>query len=311
MLKLNKTIICLGFMLMFLVGNSYSTEISPLVDTDWLSKHLENNNVLVLDIRKHAQDFYKGHIPRAVLLEEPKITVHRDIGGKKLKGYLPDQNYFEEFLKLLGVNNNSHLILLSFVHGNKNTKYVTRLYWQLKVFGFDNVSILDGGFKKWASENRPVEKGSGRDVVKGDVKLSSLKIGMVYETDDILSFQKSKDNMLIDFRDFASYIGVKKSDDVLDYGHISGAYAVPEELFFNDDGTFITQEKIKGVISALNISLSKPIAIYCNTGNHATEGWFIFHELLSKADLYVYDGSLMEWTNLGHKLVKYKMDNYD
>mgnify|MGYP005853964619 CR=1 FL=1 len=301
MLKLNKTIVCLGFMLMFSVGNSYSTEISPLVDTDWLSKNLENNNVLVLGIRKQAQDFYKGHIPRAVLVKEPKMAVYRDIGGKKLRGYLPDQNYFEEFLKLLGVNNNSHLILLSFVHGNKNTKYVTGLYWQLKVFGFDNVSILDGGFKKWASENRPVEKGSGRDVVKGGVKLISPKIGMVYETDDILSFQKSKDNMLIDFRDFASYIGVKKSDDVLDYGHISGAYAVPEELFFNEDGT---------VISALNISLSKPIAIYCNTGNHATEGWFIFHEVLSKPDIYVYDGSLMEWTNLGHKLVKYKMDNY-
>lgn len=77
---------------------------------------------------------------------------------------------------MLGVNDNSHFILLGFVHGNKNTKYVTRLYWQLKVFGFDNVSILDGGFKKWASENRAVQKGLGRDVVKGDIKLIGKKL---------------------------------------------------------------------------------------------------------------------------------------
>lgn len=109
---------------MLLVGNSYSTEISPLVDTYWLSKNLENNNVLVLDLRKHAQDFYKGDIPRGVLVEEPKIKVHRDIGGKKLKGYLLYQNYFEEFLKLLCIHNNSNLILFSFVYRNKNTKHV-------------------------------------------------------------------------------------------------------------------------------------------------------------------------------------------
>lgn len=310
MLKCKNVAFVLFFAVVLSV-NLFAGEIRPIVDTEWVNSHIQDSSLVLIDVRKQSQDYYKGHIPGAVLVEEPKMTVRKTVAGKELKGYLPGKEYFETFLKSLGVSDNSYLVLYSSVHGNKNTKYVTRLYWQLKVFGFDKVSIIDGGFKKWVMENRPVEKGAGRQPVSGTVRLKDPDRNMVYDTQNVIDFMKDNKNLLVDFRDFASYLGSKKSDDVLDYGHIPSGYAMPEELFFNDDGTFVSVGKIKGLASALNISPDKTIAIYCNTGNHAAEGWFILHELLGKEDVKLYDGSLTEWTNLGHKLVKYRVDNYD
>src|ERR1700733_10850631 len=157
-----------------------------LVETEWLAQNLNNPDVLVLDCTTHLipdpkityqvvpgrEDFEKGHIPGAQfvdMLRDVSDTSHR----LRFMRQAPED--FAAAMRGFGVNNRSRVVAYS----TANAWWATRLWWLLRVFGFDNAAVLDGGWQKWTREDRPVETGPATPRSPGDFVVREVRDLMV------------------------------------------------------------------------------------------------------------------------------------
>src|SRR5256884_8750520 len=125
-----------------MVENGYAKPV--LVATDWLAEHLNDSNVVVSEVDENPDLYDEGHIPGAVKLhwqEDLQDPVERD---------LVEKDEFERLLGSLGIGNETTLV----VYGDKNNWFAAYAYWYLKIYGHDDVRILDGGRQKWIDEGR-------------------------------------------------------------------------------------------------------------------------------------------------------------
>src|ERR671930_2727804 len=125
-----------------MAGNGYAKPV--LVTTDWLADHLRDQGLVVAEVDENPDLYDEGHIPGAVKLhwrEDLQDPVERD---------LVDQEEFERLLGSLGIGNDTTLVL----YGDRNNWFAAYAYWYLKIYGHDDVRILDGGRQKWIDEGR-------------------------------------------------------------------------------------------------------------------------------------------------------------
>jgi thiosulfate/3-mercaptopyruvate sulfurtransferase len=122
--------------------NGYAKPV--LVTTEWLAEHLNDESVVVGEVDENPDLYDAGHIAGAVKLhwrDDLQDPVERD---------LVDKPTFERLLSERGISNDSTLVL----YGDKNNWFAAYAYWYLKIYGHEDVRILDGGRQKWTDEGR-------------------------------------------------------------------------------------------------------------------------------------------------------------
>src|SRR5437588_12249257 len=122
--------------------NGYAKPV--LVATDWLGEYLNDPNVVVAEDDENPDLYDESHIPGAVKLhwrDDLQDPVERD---------LVEKDEFERLLGVRGVGNDTTLV----VYGDKNNWFAAYAYWYLKIYGHEDVRILDGGRQKWIDEGR-------------------------------------------------------------------------------------------------------------------------------------------------------------
>src|SRR5437870_12068251 len=125
-----------------MTDNGYAKAV--LVTTDWLAEHLSDSNVVLAEVDENPDLYDESHIPGAVKLhwrEDLQDPVERD---------LVEKDAFERLMGRLGISNDATLVL----YGDKNNWFAAYAYWYLKIYGHDDVRILDGGRQKWIDEGR-------------------------------------------------------------------------------------------------------------------------------------------------------------
>src|ERR671927_11256 len=123
-------------------GNGYAKPV--LVTTEWLAEHLEDENVAVAEVDENPDLYDEGHIRGAVRLhwrDDLQDPVERD---------LIERVEFEQLMGRLGISNDTTVVL----YGDKNNWFAAYAYWYLKIYGHEDVRILDGGRQKWIDEGR-------------------------------------------------------------------------------------------------------------------------------------------------------------
>jgi thiosulfate/3-mercaptopyruvate sulfurtransferase len=139
-----------------------------LVDTAWLAQHLNDPNVRVVDIRNRG--YGDGHIPEAVFVDSNWIR-----NPKAPPTFLPTPQEFEALMSRLGISNNTRVI----AYDERGGIYAARLWWILNYYGHSNVALLDGGWVKWAAEQRatnitvPAPAAAAFKVRPGTVKVAT------------------------------------------------------------------------------------------------------------------------------------------
>src|SRR5215212_506007 len=147
-------------------SRSSMQNFDPLVTTDWLADHLQDDNVRVVDIRGYvkktdlgegrqkaeylgARDEYDdAHVPGAVYADwTSDITDPED----PVSAQVAPSNRFAEAMGSLGIGDDTHVVIYDHAGG----QFATRLWWALTYYGHDRVFVLDGGWKKWTAEDRP------------------------------------------------------------------------------------------------------------------------------------------------------------
>src|SRR3984885_13356877 len=165
-----------------------------LVETDWLAAHLGDSKLVVLDCTTHLipdpkitytvkpgrEDFENGHIPGAQFIDlQADLS---DNGGIRLRFMLPPRAEFAASMRRFGVSDDSKVVTYS----TANPQWATRVWWVLRVYGFDNAAVLNGGFQKWTTEGREVETGPAKPRPAGHFTKRTAK-KLMADKNDVLA----------------------------------------------------------------------------------------------------------------------------
>jgi thiosulfate/3-mercaptopyruvate sulfurtransferase len=266
---------------------------SVLVSTDWLAEHLGDENVVVAEVDEAPELYDEGHIPGAVKLhwrEDLQDPVERDI---------VDRETFERLLGSKGIGSSTTVV----VYGDKNNWFAAYAYWYLKIYGHEDVRVLDGGRQKWIDEGRELtteEPSPEPATYSADERDESIR---AYR-DQVRDWLGATERALVDVRSPGEYAGDLISPPGYEQegaqraGHIPSAVSIPWASAVADDGTFKSADELRELYAGKNVTADKEVTAYCRIGERSAHTWFVLRELLGFERVRNYDGSWTEWGNL-------------
>ncbi len=260
-----------------------------LVDADWAVAHLDDPKVVFVEVDEDADAYGVNHIRGAVGLNWRKDLqdgLRRDVISKEA---------LETLLSAKGISNDDTIVL----YGGNNNWFAAYAYWYLKLYGHQDVRLLDGGRKKWELD--------GRELVSNDTVRPATNY-----------VAKPQDHSLRAFRDdvlkaigVAGLVDVRSPDEFAGRllapahlpqevsqvpGHIPTASNIPWSKTANEDGTFKTNEELAALYEGAGVNLDNDVIAYCRIGERSSHSWFVLKELLGVKNVRNYDGS---WTEYG------------
>jgi thiosulfate/3-mercaptopyruvate sulfurtransferase len=260
-----------------------------LVSADWADDNLETAGVVFVEVDEDTAAYDGGHIAGAVKLDwktELQDQVRRDFVSKE---------QFEALLSAKGIGNDDTVVL----YGGNNNWFAAYAYWYFKLYGHDNVKLLDGGRKKWELDGRELSKDSvSRSATSYTAKDQNTSI-RAFRDEAIAAIGVQN---LIDVRSPDEFSGKLLAPAHLPQeqsqraGHIPTALNVPWSKAANEDGTFRSDDELRALYNEVGIDDAKDTIAYCRIGERSSHTWFALHELLGFANVKNYDGS---WTEYG------------
>src|SRR5919202_350295 len=271
--------------------NGYAKPV--LVSTEWLAEHLNDESVVPAEVDENPALYEEGHIPGAVKLhwrEDLQDPVERD---------LIEKEQFERLLGGLGIANGTTIV----VYGDRNNWFAAYAYWYLKIYGHQDVRILDGGRQKWIDEARelttdvPERQATEYPAAERDESIRARR-------DAVKQGLGEQGKALVDVRSPQEYSGELISPPGYEQegaqraGHIPTAASIPWASAVRDDGTFKSADELRQLYESKGVTPEKDVTAYCRIGERSAHTWFVLRELLGYERVKNYDGSWTEWGNL-------------
>ena len=276
--------------------------VEPLVSTAWLADHLSAPNLRILDIRGSvttrltapgvetatyqgaSAEYAASHIPGSIFVDWTVDIVDQ---ADPIPVQLAQPAAFAAAMGQRGVGDSTHVIAIDHMGG----QFATRLWWALRTYGHETVSVLDGGWNRWVEEGHPVS--SSPVAALPATFHPNPQPGWRWEASEVAQRIGDANWQIIDARDAGQYTAAKRRGPR--GGHIPGAIHLPRELFFAEGGGFKPLDQIRALIERYGVKLDQPIVTYCNGGVAATLP--LFHlARLGVATIGNYDGSWNEWS---------------
>jgi thiosulfate/3-mercaptopyruvate sulfurtransferase len=265
-----------------------SPSVPLTVTTQWLSEHLEDSSVVLLEIGGRHTPPRPEHIPSSRVVEF--MTIIADVDGTSHE--LPTPDSIRVLFESFGVSDDSHVVLTG------PSLAVTRAFYTLEYIGHPRVSVLDGGLVQWKKEGRPTEKTTLAAPARGHLTVK-LHPEIIATTEWVRDRVGKPGFSLIDTRNENEYLGQKWTN-----GHIEGARLLPPNLFFDDSIELVLKdrESLKKLLTDRLNSPGDTIVAYCTVGFRASSTYFVAR--LLGFPVKMYDGSYDAWVKNKLPLVK-------
>lgn len=276
------------------------TNPDALVGTQWLEKHVDDENIRVFDcstvlqfeeggkrpyrVVNCAQDHHAGHIPGAGYFDlQGDFSVESSPFGMTLADPTTVASAFEK----AGVDDGTRVVLYS----RRSQSWATRFWWMLRWLGFDNAAVLDGGFEKWVAEGRPL---STQPCNYPDGHLTvRLRPELFVGKTEVLTATQDPATCLVNTlgRDIFSGENPRYGRP----GRIPGSVNVPQvELVDPSDNTFLPPNEIASALASQAAETAERYITYCGGGIFATVAAFWLNQL-GHDNVAVYENSMSEW----------------
>ena len=260
-----------------------------LVDADWVAQHGADSNVVLVEVDEDTTAYDGGHIAGAV-----KIDWKQDLQDPVRRDFV-NKEQFEALLSARGIGNDDIVVL----YGGNNNWFASYAYWYFKLYGHNDVRLLDGGRKKWELEARELTSETvARPATQYKAGEPDLNI-RAFRDDAVAAIGNLS---LVDVRSPDEFAGRLLAPAHLPQeqaqrgGHIPTAINVPWSKAANDDGTFKSDDALTELYGSAGLDFDRDIIAYCRIGERSAHTWFVLHELLGKENVKNYDGS---WTEYG------------
>ncbi len=274
----------------------------PLVSTEWLAENLDDENLVIIEVSEGRSSstltsYDVGHIPGAV-----EFVWYRDF-VERVNRDLVDREQFTALAQSAGIDPDSTVV----IYGDANNWFAAYGAWVFKLYGFEDVRLLDGGRAAWEIEGRelsPVAPTPAQGTWEALAPNSDIR---AFQSEVLQVVEGEIDGVIIDIRgpaEFNGEIGVAEGfggEAAAKWGHIPGAVNSPWGQIVNQpdaggDGTFFDVEAIRAHYAEKGVDGTKPIYVYCRIGERASHTWYALSQLLGY-DVKLYDGSWTEWGN--------------
>jgi thiosulfate/3-mercaptopyruvate sulfurtransferase len=260
-----------------------------LVTVDWAESNLDAPNTVFVEVDEDTSAYAGGHIAGAV-----KLDWRTDLQDPVIRDFV-DAQHFSKLLSDRGIGNDDAVIL----YGGNNNWFAAYAYWYFKLYGHQNVKLLDGGRKKWELDGRPL---SSDTVERPSTSYTALAPDTSIRAfrDEVIAAIAEKN--LVDVRSPDEFSGKILAPAHLPQeqsqraGHIPGAINVPWSKAANEDGTFKSDEDLAALYAEAGLDGAKQTIAYCRIGERSSHTWFVLRELLGHTNVKNYDGS---WTEYG------------
>jgi thiosulfate/3-mercaptopyruvate sulfurtransferase len=294
----------------FTASAAPAVDATPLVSVEWLKSKLNDKDVVVLDIRSAidgggAKAYSEAHIPGSVHSDYDKAGWR--VTRNNVPFMLPTTAELEKLVGDLGIDEDKHVVVVPAGVNYTDFGSAARTYWTLKVVGLKNVSILDGGVAAWRAAGLPVESGERKPVAT--IFAANINKNLIAQGGEVEAIESKGGATLIDARPASFFLGKEKAPNAAAYGHIPGSLNVDSATYYDSKTNRL---KPKAELAALSAHVpAGPAVSYCNTGHWAATDWFVLHELLGRADVRLYDGSMVEWTANANRPVESARTKWD
>lgn len=260
-----------------------------LVSVDWAEENLNAPGIVFVEVDEDTSAYDGGHIEGAVRLDWKK-----DLQDQVRRDFV-NQEQFSDLLSARGIANDDEVVL----YGGNNNWFAAYAYWYFKLYGHNNVKLLDGGRKKWELDGRPLSReavnrpGTQYKAAAPDLSIRAFR-------DEVIAAIGAKN--LVDVRSPDEFSGKILAPAHLPQeqsqrpGHIPGAINVPWSKAANEDGTFKSDAELAEIYGDAGLDGSKDTIAYCRIGERSSHTWFVLQELLGHQNVKNYDGS---WTEYG------------
>jgi thiosulfate/3-mercaptopyruvate sulfurtransferase len=260
-----------------------------LVDADWVEARIDDPKTVIVEVDEDTSAYDKNHIKNAV-----RIDWKQDLQDPVRRDFV-DHAGFEKLLSEKGIANDDTVVL----SGGNNNWVASYAYWYFKLYGHQDVKLLDGGRKKWELDSRDLVAEvpqRAKTAYQAQPQNSAIRAFR----DEVVDAIGSKN--LVDVRSPDEFSGKLLAPAHLPQeqsqrpGHVPSARNIPWSKSANDDGTFKSDDELKKLYEDEGVDLGKDTIAYCRIGERSAHTWFVLHELLGQQNVKNYDGS---WTEYG------------
>lgn len=265
-----------------------------LVSTEWLAAHLGDPNVRILDssykqpgITPTArQDYDAGHIPGAVFFDIDDVAEP----GTALPHIVPWAERFAPKMAERGIGNGDRVI----VYDTAGLSSAGRAWWLLRVFGHDNVALLDGGLPKWKREGRPLD--TAPPTIPPRRFAARFRPELLRDKMALIANLESRAELVVDARSAGRFDGsAEETWPGRRRGHIPGSRNLPFDRVTDPQTRQLrSAEALAGLFKEAGVPLDAKIVTSCGSGVTACAVAFALH-LIGHPGAAVYDGSWSEW----------------
>jgi thiosulfate/3-mercaptopyruvate sulfurtransferase len=253
-----------------------------LVSTEWLASHLNDPRLRIVDARPALFAYLQGHIPGAVYLHTETLRISR--GGVPAQLLSPQR--LAEILGAIGIGNEHTVVIYSSGAEGDFFAHATYVAFVLESLGHRAIGILDGGFEKWQSENRPITQQVPR-IATARFKPRPNR-SMLLDAEQLWKGIQQKSLQVLDAR----------NPQLFAKGHIPSA----QNAFLRDNLkgdkalTWRDKTELLNRLQQMGIDPNKPIVAYCTSGREASQLWFTLRYVLELPQVQIYPGSWIDWT---------------
>ncbi len=263
-----------------------------LVSPDWAQQHLDDPKVRFVEVDVDTAAYEQSHIPGAVgwdWTSQLSDGIRRDVASREEMSRLLSQS---------GIGPDTHIVL----YGDNNNWFAAWAYWQLKLHGWERLSILNGGRKYWLDNGLPLSvdppsyQPTGIELPEPSNELRAFR-------DDVMARLGDPDATLVDVRSPAEFSGEViappgMTETAQRGGHIPGAQSIPWAQTVREDGTFKDADALRALYEPKGVTPDKDVIAYCRIGERSSHSWFVLRELLGYPNVRNYDGSWTEWGSM-------------
>lgn len=268
--------------------------MDSLVTTEWLSQHLDDQDLVVLDctvlvemdengsirVVSGRANYEAGHIPSAGFAD---LMDDLADGESPLQFAMPTAEQFSAAMSALGVGDDSRVVLYS----SSNSAWAARVWWMLRWVGFDRAALLDGGLGAWTAEGRPLSTEPATRSAK--ILSTAVRPELIANRDEVLASIEDSAVNLIDALPEASYRG--EMTMYARAGHIPGASNIPASALHDESGHYRPRDELAAIFGD---DRNARAITYCGGGISASSNAFVMTRL-GFADVAIYAASLQEW----------------
>jgi thiosulfate/3-mercaptopyruvate sulfurtransferase len=265
-----------------------------LVSSEWLNEHINDENLIVVDVSLSYQDYRKEHIPNSVYADWLVDLANKN---EKTSYEMVLKEDFEAFMRRIGAQRDSTLVF----YDNFQNRLAIRALFVTDYYGHQKTAVLDGGYMSWKQVALPMTSDIPH-VEESHYTVDEIRPELVVDTEYVEWNLRNRDVIFVDSRPWEMYTGqavgimVNTGKEVARRGHLPGAISLPWKKSLNHQDTFKEADTLMTTFHEHGLKKgTHTIVFYCNEGVHGVFNWFVATKILGFPTVKVYEGSMGAW----------------